>query len=517
MNTTTSSLFNAIEKHNNHALTENGDSAYKSTLDACLDLFYHGPDFRKNVNSEEFYRHIVKSYNESPINTLRILAYLRDFRDKAGQGERDVFRKGLEIFINLDKDTVISSGIIPLIPFYGRWDDMFYLIGRSYEIDNIIYEIISKQFIEDCDAYSEGKSVSLLAKWLPSVNTSSKKTVALAKKIIKALGVSEKSYRKTLSMLRSHINILEKKLSNNQFDFDYSTIPSRAKMIHSGYGKVFNRKDNERYSKHVSDLANAIKNGSNDVKTNVKALYPYEIIKSVRENRYCDDENTHSLMDSNWKSLPNYFGEKSTKKNWLAVVDNSGSMTMGNGQAMNVALSLGIYIAERNAGIFKNQMITFSAIPHFLTLNDAWNITEKVNYILRREIIENTNLRAVFDLVLDAAVEHNIPVDEMPEAIVIISDMQFDSGAVGDTSESTHNYIKKKYTNAGYPVPKLVYWNASAYHHPNIPVTKDANGVVLVGGCKPGMFEQILKSKGPVDFMLDIINSERYSLIKNSV
>ena len=124
MNANTSSLFKAVEKVNNFTFTENGDETFKSTLDACLDLFYHGPDFRKNTNSEEFYRYVVNSYNESPINTLRILAYLRDFRDKTGQGERDVFRKGLEIFINLDEEMVISSGIIPLIPFYGRWDDV---------------------------------------------------------------------------------------------------------------------------------------------------------------------------------------------------------------------------------------------------------------------------------------------------------------------------------------------------------------------------------------------------------
>ena len=508
----TSYLFKAVEEFDNETYTYNGDKAFKTTLNKCLDLFYSGASYRDESDSVKFCNLVTEAFLENPLAAIRVLFYLRDIRGNSGQGERDVFRSGMEIIAKLKPEIFINSEIISLIPYYGRWDDIFVLFDIDKKIDEVIFNLINKTLSEDITYWRNGESVSLLAKWLPSINTSSQKSRLLAKKICRALGLSEKIYRQTLSKLRSHINILEKKLSNNQFDFDYSGLPSRAKMIHSGVGNVFMRKDEKRYMEHVEALAACIKSGSTEVKTNTQGLYPHEIIKKTLDGR--TDNTTQSLLDSTWRSLPNYFSEESKNRNWLAVVDTSGSMTMGSGQALNVSFAMGLYIAERNNGIFKNQMITFSSHPTFIQVDDEWSIEEKANYLYRNQINDNTNLRAVFELVLGAAKKHNLPASEMPEAIVIISDMQFDSYSMGgDVGESTFESIKKKYKSHGYEMPKLIFWNASEYNTGNVPVTVNEQGVILAGGCKPGMFEMILGSKSPDEFMFSIINSERYSII----
>ena len=508
-------LFDAVKETDNATYTENGMAAYKSSLNKVLDLFAKGASHRKSSNTIPMM--VRDAYNEDKLSTVRCLFYLRDVR--GGQGEREVFRKGIREVAEIDTKTFINSNLISHIPTYGRWDDLFCLFGIHDELDKQIINLVTLQFAEDVANYKEDKPISIMAKWLPSVNTSSNKTRRLAKRLVKSLGVSEKLYRKTLSKLRKRIGILETYLTNKDYTFDYSAVPSNANMK---YRKCFNEKDGERYRKHVDAVTKVLESGdtTTKVKDNVKALYPYEIVGKFMSN--CSwgwnpsniSQTEKQRLENMWKQLPNYFGEESSHKNWLTVIDTSGSMlSYSKPSPMEVAISLGLYIGERNTGIFKDKYITFSERPSFVTVNDKWKLETKIKHIVENSIIANTNLERVFSLVLDAAVSHDLPKSEMPEAIVIISDMQFDTCVNDGNNPTAYNMITKKYNDAGYPVPKLVFWNVAQSDRGNLPVTQHKYGAVLVGGCQVGLFEQILSGKTPVDFMMKVLNGERYSTI----
>ena len=502
-------LFDAIKDTSNATVTTNGMAAWKSTLNAVLDLFAKGASYRKNPNG---IRTMVRdAWLEDKLSTVRCLFYLRDVRGNGGQGEREVFRKGIHEVATLDPKIFINSNLISHIPTYGRWDDLFCLFGVHYELDKQIINFIIDQLHIDITNYKSNKPISIMAKWLPSVNASSKRTRLYGKMISKGLGVSEKVYRKTLSVLRKRINILETYLTNKDYTFDYSAVPSNANMK---YRKCFYEKDGERYRKHVDAVTKAIERGdtnSKEAKVNVKTLYPYEIVNKFFNGRVSNTEEQN--LDNMWRSLPDYFGDAG-HKNWLAVVDTSGSMTWGdNPKPIGVAISLGMYVAEHNKGVFKNKFITFESNPHLIEFDNKWSISKKVHHISCAEWGGSTNLMQTFKVVLDAAKMHNLPVEEMPEAIVIISDMQFDQCVYGGNDATAYEQIKTMYSCAGYPVPKLVFWNAAQRDYGNLPVTQHQYGAVLVGGCKPGMFEQILSGKTPADFMLQVLNGERYSTI----
>lgn len=521
-----SKLFDAAIETDNVTVTEKGMTAYKSTLSKVLDLFQDGFSYRRNPESVS--QLIREAALEDKNLTLRCLFYIRDIHE--GQGEREVFRSGMRTFLSLYPE---ASHVLNLIATgekqYGRWDDLVALIGISDKIDKEIFTIIANQLNRDqINVANENfEKVSLLAKWLPSCNTSSAKTRALGAKVWRGIGFKdERTYRLILSGLRKAINIVESKISTKDYSFDYSKLPS---LAINKYKKAFLRHDSERYIKYNNDLNNVLRDVVLDsvpnVKINTATLYPYDVVRPILRNMewnyssgaytytYKGEETFALQADSQWRSLKNYFEGAAGNHNWLAVVDTSGSMFDSHGPhvaSIEVAASLGLYIAEHNNGIFKNQFITFDSTPKFMTVDDKWSLVEKLNYIASAPWGGTTNIEKVFDLVLNAAVKHKISEEEMPESIVIISDMQFDEAT---TNSDALQMIRHKYEAAGYKCPKLVFWNACARYATSKPVTRGKSGVILVGGCKPGLFEQILASKSPEDFMLDVLNSPRYSVI----
>lgn len=515
-------LFEAVKETDNVTITTNGMAAWKSTLNKVLDLFATGSSYRKNLNGLS--ELVTEAYREDKLATVRCLFYLRDIRGNGGQGEREVFRKGMRQIAELDTKTFINSNLISHIPTFGRWDDLFVLLGVSEELDTQIIEFIATQLTKDIKSLDEKEDapVSILAKWLPSCNTSSRKTRKIAKKLYTTFGLTEREYRKTLSKLRKRIGILETYLTNKDYTFDYSEVPSNANMK---YRKCFHEKDGERYKKHVEAVTKMLNSGETITKgmpkDNVKTLYPYEIVNAFLPKNYWDSRSNISAteaqrMENMWKQLPDYFGE-AANKNWLAVIDTSGSMIDGsNPRPIDVAIALGLYVGERNKGIFKDKYITFSSKPVFVEVDSNWSLKKRVEYIYNKSIVDDTNLIGVYELILKAAKEHNLPVEEMPEAVVMISDMQFNYCVTGGQNQTAYDKIRTMYMGAGYPVPKLVFWNVAQNVYGNLPVTQHQYGAVLVGGCKPGMFEQILSGKTPIDFMLKILNGERYSVISFS-
>lgn len=518
-------LVKAAMAVSNETTTTNGMKAYKSTLNDLVDLFYKGPSLRNNV--KDVHDLVINACHQNPEAALRILFYIRDIRGGCiGQGERAVFREGLlAFFMTMGIDDYRNKAIIEHIPEYGRWDDLLYFIGYSDQLNKYILETIKIQVHKDVAAMraKEYNKISLLAKWLPSASAGRKKTVDGKKRVrtkayndkqdfikmfCKYCNITEKQYRKTLSALRKNLNLLETNLTNKDYTFDYSKLPSKARFKHSKNTGVFIRKDEKRYTKFVEDLT------SGKVKANVGTIYPYELVKRIMNEVRMSYTPKPSLVvnqiNSDWKNLPNWLAK--TNARFLPVIDTSGSMLFEgvSYKALHVALGIGLYMAERNVGTFHKAFITFSEKPEMRVLKGD-KLSEYISGL--REInCMNTDFYRVFQLILKSAIKFNVPQEEMPTHILTISDMQFDSASNGDLSKNVLELVKEEYAKYGYEAPHLVFWNAGV-NTPNVPVTYDDNGVTLVAGCKPGLLEQIVESNTPEEMVNNIINHPRYSVI----
>ena len=518
-------LISAIKKSENETITENGMVAFRSAGDALVDLFYKAPQLRATPSAIASL--VEDAINDSKEDTLRILYYLRDIRGgSVGQGERAIFREGLSAFIKkVGSEECIENDILKYIPEYGRWDDILHFITINNAMKNYVFNIVFTQLKADVAAWraKEYTKVSLLAKWLPSASAGRKKGINGAKRVKtpeakakkafvkdfrKWAQISEKQYRKTLTALRSTINLLETKLTEKKYDFDYSKLPSKARIKHSGSNGAFIRNDNKRFQQFVADVA------AGKTKVNTSTIYPYEIVSRIHSLVYRNDPSATLPLESlnnDWNNLPNWLAETDAK--FLPIIDTSGSMTSSRNwndpiKPIHVALGIGIYMAERLPGVFKNTFITFSEKPVLQVLPEG-KLSDKIKSL--REInCWNTDLERSFDLILNAAKRYDIPQEEMPTHIMIISDMQFDQASNGKITAM--EMIRNKYAAAGYTAPGIVFWNA-ADSSSNTPVTFDEHGTVLVAGKKPGLLEEIVRSNTPQDMVREIVNHPRYNVI----
>lgn len=473
-------LWKSMQNEVNKTFTENGALTLKSTQSKVLDLFSMGGALRTRT-PEEIEKFISQALGEDKLLAIKCLFYLRDVR--GGQGERRTFRESLKILSSYYPEE--TKKLLPLIPEYGRWDDIFYL-------DNVdMYDFLSGQIIKDINS----EHPSLLGKWLPSENTSSEKTKELAKKVRKYLGHSSKYYRKLLTALRKRINLVETQMSSNKWnEVEYSKVPSKASLI---YKDAFKKHDETRYLEFLKD----VEVGKKEIKTST--LFPYEIVRKARH----ENDKTLDLL---WENLPNYVREDDKG---IVVADVSGSMC---GTPIDVSVSLAMYFAERNVGPFANKFITFSGRPSLQEVSGA-TLNQKIRNLERAHWEMNTNLQAVFDLILNTATKNNVSNEDLPKTIYIVSDMEFDSATSRyGNSETNFKVIKEKYTDAGYEMPTLVFWNVNSRQN-NTPVDQNENGVILVSGCSPSIFKMAMDKTTPYDFMLKALNSERYKKIEDAL
>ena len=480
-------MLEELKQEANYTLTENFALTHKSTLSHCLDLFATVGALR-NATPNEIRTRFMRAFAEDSDMATKIAFYARDIR--GGLGERRAFRVILEWLAKNSPSTVAKN--ISLIPEYGRYDDLLALIGTQCEAS--AFTLIASQLKADL----ESDSPSLLAKWLPSINASSPETRRKALITAKALGMSLKDYRKALTKLRAKLRIIENNLRENDYTFDYSKQPSKAMFK---YRKAFIRNDNERYLAFLNDVAE----GRTEIHTGT--LTPYDVIMPIFTRGMIDDNERKSL-NTTWNALEDF----TRGENALAVVDGSGSMYGGNVvYPIAVAVSLGIYFAEHNKGEYHNHFITFSATPQLVQIKGA-DIVEKVNYCASFNEVANTNIQAVFELILNTAMKHNIPQSEMPSALYIISDMEFDSCA--DNADMTNfEYAKKIFADNGYTLPQVIFWNVDS-RNTQQPVTMNEQGVILVSGLSPRIFAMIKSGNlSPYAFMLEVLNSERYAKI----
>ena len=480
----------ALETELNVTTTENGAKAYKSTLNECVDLFGKISACRKDIPQAR--KLFALAFKEDPETATRILFNARDIR--GGQGEREVFR-------NLFKDLVsenseIGEKIVELIPVYGRWDDLLVLENTS-AWERVQY-IILEQLRKDEVALTAGENVSLLGKWMPSINASSADSKRLGRRFAQLLGKNEREYRKFLTALRSRIKIVEQKMCSKEWsEIDYEHLPSRAGFM---YRKAFAKQDATRYAEYLS----AVEKG--DKKINAGTIYPYEIV----ENYLYKGASNDKTIDLMWEALPNYM--EGQELNGLVVADVSGSMSCMGGTPMAVSISLAMYIAERNTGIWKDKFITFSYRPEIQTIAGK-TVGDRIRNLSRADWAGNTDLRAVFESVLNAGIKNDVPDAEMPKKLIIVSDMQFDQ-ACASNKRTNFEQIEKMYRKAGYEMPQLVFWNVNAIGG-NVPMTIHDTGTCLVSGCSPSILKSVLGGKviTPVDVMRDAVYNERYAPI----
>lgn len=474
----------ATQSRNAH--TENGALTHSDSGNDVLNFFGLAGAMRNNVaDAKRLFRAALAEDRQLAI---RALFYLRDIR--GGQGERDLFRT---LFQDLTQiDPVAAKQTLKFVAEYGRWDDLFHI---GLPVRDLV-PVIGPQLKADNKAKAEGKSISLLGKWLPSENASSKTSRALAREMAEAMGLSNKQYRQYVVGLRKHIGLLEQKMSENDWSgIDYEHIPSQGSRKHV---KAFVRHDQYRFESFLSDVM------SGEKTMNAGTVFTYEVLDLIRKNQ-------DSAANAVWKSLPDY----TNGSNALVVADVSGSMGhIRSGGPIDVSTSLALYFAERNTGPFNGYFVTFSERPQLVKVRGN-TLTEKLTNIGTADWSMNTNIQAVFDLVLSAAQRAGANAEDIPKVIYIVSDMEFDdatSGYGSRTRVTNYEAAKQKFAAAGFELPHLVFWNVNA-RNTNVPVTTADANVTLVSGLSQSTFKHVFEGKTPVESMLDVLNGERYEQI----
>lgn len=484
-------MLNALKKEANYTFTENGAVSLRSTGSACLDLFDTIGALR-NESEDEIVRRFLRAWAEDHDTALKILFYARDVR--GGLGERRVFRVILQWLANIETASVCKN--IPLIPEYGRFDDLLVLMGTACETD--LMSFICAQLAHDVRNMKKGENISLLAKWLPSVNASNGESVRMAKHIARSINMKDAEYRRMLSSLRAQIHILENHLRERDYTFDYAQQPSKAMFK---YRRAFVRNDGPRYSEYM----NRVKKGEAVLHTST--LMPYELIREAIN--FQGSQADRQSLDITWNALENY----TDGRNALAVVDGSGSMFRGdNPRPGDVALSLGMYFAEHNTGAFRNYFITFSCNPQLVEIRGK-DLVEKVHYCRTYNEVANTNIQKVFELLLNAAVRNHLPQSDLPETLYFISDMEFDY-CTRDASLTNFEYVKRLYGANGYKLPQVVFWNVQSRNEQQ-PVSMNEQGVMLVSGASPRVFSMVMHGNlTPYAYMMQVLGAERYAAVK---
>ncbi len=467
---------------NQSARTTNGMRARQSTASACVDLFFKiGASRGKDVTKD-----FVAAYVENKEVALRIAAWARDAR--GGAGEREIFRQILKY---LDKHHPTDAAKLLLkVPELGRWDDIF--VVESKENKHAAFTMLG-------DALRAKNG--LAAKWTPRKGE-------LAAEIRNFFGMSPKFYRKSLVEMTT---VVEQKMCAKEWgEINFSHVPSVAA---ARYKKAFYRNATEAYSAYVAELVKDPKDRTMDVKVNAGAVYPYDVLKGLINVYHNQNYNATQLglIQAQWDALENFVGDA----NVLPLVDVSGSMTCPAGKntsvtCLDVAVSLGLYLADKNEGKFKDTFLTFSGSPELLHLKG--NIVQKIQQMTKSNWAMNTDLVKAMDKILKTAKEGNVPQEEMPEMLLILSDMQFDQCARFD--DSAMQMIARKFEAAGYTLPKIVFWNLNA--HDNVPVKYDARGVALVSGFSPAIMKAVLAGDTdqftPESIMMKAIMVPRYDL-----
>ncbi|MBQ0111685.1 MAG: DUF2828 family protein [Bacteroidales bacterium] len=479
------SFADAMRDESKFTRTENGAVALNTTGNALLDLFGSIGSLRE-ADKNRIETLFAEAYREDPLFATKIVFYARDIR--GGLGERKTFRTLIKYMANRHPETLRPN--LDLIGVFGRYDDMYELIGTPLEED--MWAAMKKQFEEDLHNLVEGKAISLLAKWIKTSDASSKRTREMGILTAHKLGYPVYNFKRIVRKMRQRIGVVESLMSAGKWDeIKYPEVPSRAMMI---YRKAFMKHDSVRFEEFIG------KAEKGEVKINASTLFPYDIVEKILYKR-----ESSRVLETQWNALPNYVEEGT---NALVMADVSGSMS---GRPMATSIGLAIYFAERNVGAYHNLFMTFSGRPETVVLKGE-TLEQKIRNVSKANWDMNTDLKAAFDRVLEIAEDNHIPQEEMPKAIVVVSDMEIDN--CGNREWSFYDKMANKFSKAGYVIPNIIFWNVNS-RHDVFHADQRRKGVQLASGQSVTVFKQVLQNLGfnPVEAMQNTINSERYDCI----
>jgi len=497
--------------NNEKSYTANDGTAYHTSGSPLVDLNFSVPALRqvavnfygKSKHDRYFYgahcsmdavdalRLFITSYEEDPLYTMKWLMYARHI--KLGLGERDVFRMMLTKIGDLHPEMALHFIIGTELWNYGRWDDVLHIFfdTMSSVLRDGLGELIANQFRRDVIGCGLGDSISLLAKWMPSNNTSSKQKRSEAAILQSLLHLNAREYRKMLSKLREHLAVVDRKASLNQWnDINYNHVPSKANLK---YRNAFLKHDEERRQAYLTSL----EKGDDSVKINANSMFLYDIVQAYIDNNSC----WRNILRPYDETLEQLWHAQESPKDYddiLVIRDGSGSMGQqlsGNSSvtALSVADSIALYCAQHNKNeSFKNRFITFSNRPQMVDISMCETLRDKLRRLHRFDDYSNTDIEATFDLILDTAVKHNLRQEELPSACLIISDMQFDQATKHEDNTTVIESCCKKFEALGYTMPRLIFWNVSVYAHNTIPVQMHPSGVVLVSGFSKSIVDMVV-------------------------
>lgn len=482
------SFADVLRKAGRFTRTENGAVALNTTEDARLDFFSTVGSLRE-ADENRICTLFSESYSVDALFTMKILFYARDIR--GGLGERKTFRTLLRYAADHHPEAVRPN--LDLVGVFGRYDDLYDLIGTRLEED--MWAAMKKQFEEDLENLRQGNAVSLLAKWIKTADSSSAETRRLGIMTAQKLGYSVYEFKRLVRSMRKRISIVEALMAAGQWDeITYSAVPSRAMKI---YRRAFQRHDPEGFAAYLGSVEKG------EAKIHADTLYPYDIV-----GEYMRGKGEDRTLEAQWNALPNYVKEGS---NVLVMADVSGSMTCAGGRPLASSVGLAIYFAERNVGAYHNMFMSFSGTPSIIELRGE-TLYQKVQNTMKAPWGMNTNLQAAFEQVLNIATAARVPQEEMPKAIVVISDMEIDR--CGDREWSFYDNMADRFRRAGYQIPSIIFWNVNS-RHDVFHADRNRRGVQLASGQSVTVFKQILESLDctPMEAMVKTISAKRYECI----
>lgn len=488
------SFANDLKNSTSIGYTDNGSVCLTTSGQYLVDLYatiggMRTADLRTKTKAFDL------AVGEDKLLAAKILAYGRDVRE--GLGERDTFRQLIKYAADKYPEMVLPN--LNLIGYYGRFDDMYALIGTKCE--DAMWEAMGKQFKMDLENMAANKPCSLLAKWIKTPDASSKETRRLGILTSQKLGYKTVgAFKKDLRALRKYLDIVEIKVSANSIDtIAYEAVPSNAMKK---YRNIFKTKDADRFAKYLESVAKG------EVKINANTLYPYDIVKKYIKDSRFGNAKADNVLEAQWKALPNYVEDGT---NILIMADVSGSMTFPDYTPMATSVGLALYFAERAKGDFHNMFMTFSARPKLVTVGGV-DVASKINNIMSSDCGMNTDLDQAMSVILETAVKNHTPAEDLPKALVIISDMQIDY-CCRRRDNLFYEYWRDEFAKAGYEIPNIVFWNVNSTE--SFHANSNIRGVQLASGLSVTVFKAVLNGIGMTAFeaMMDVLNRERYDKI----
>lgn len=490
----------------NVSITENGAVGYKTTGRKLLDLNFAVSSLRNKSEAE--IQNMFESALAQDVDTAIVwLFFARDIR--GGLGERRTFRVCMNLLAREFPQKLRK--VLPLVAEYGRWDDLFCLMGTK--VQNDVVALIDAQLKADIAGMGKNESISLLAKWLPSVNASSKETRRMGLLIASKLNLNARTYQRLLSKMRKYLEVVEQKMSAGEWgEINYEHVPSRANL---NYNSAFLRHDEERRREYLGKLEKG------EAKINSSVLFPHDIVHKYMQGGWRCSVFQDQAIEAMWKALPNTV---ENGEGTIVVADGSVSMTSKVGgtsvSALEVANALAIYFAERLSGPYKDKYITFSMKPQLVNLAGSTTLNGKLQTALRHNEVADTNIEAVFDLILATAVKNHLKQEEMPKNVLVISDMEFNSCVRSNSygmDKALFKVIEAKYKNYGYKLPRLVFWNVNS-RTGTIPVKENEMGVALVSGFSPNVAKMVMSGAlDPMDALMETLNAPRYEPVRKAL